>query len=105
MGISQYTADVACNTETQSLTFIDDKEFSTPKELPCINCGRCVDVCPMNLLPNKLDEACVGRKTYEASKLGIRSCIECGCCSFVCPSKRYLTQRITNVKKDVEGGK
>ena len=105
MGISQYTTDVSCNPETQSLTFVDDKEFNVPEESPCINCGKCVDVCPMNLLPNKLDEQCVNRKTYEASKLGIRSCIECGCCSFVCPAKRYLTQRISNVKKAVEGGK
>ena len=105
MGIAQYTTDVSCNPETQSLTFVDEKEFNVQKELPCINCGKCVDVCPMNLLPNKLDDVCVSRKTYEASKLGIRSCIECGCCSYVCPSKRYLTQRITNVKREVEGGK
>ena len=59
----------------------------------------------MNLLPNKLDENCVNRKTYDASVLGIRSCIECGCCSYVCTSKRYLTQRITNVKREIEGGK
>ena len=105
MGIAQYSTDVSCNPETQSLTFIDEKEFNVQKELPCINCGKCVDVCPMNLLPNKLDENCVNRKTYDASVLGIRSCIECGCCSYVCPSKRYLTQRITNVKREIEGGK
>ncbi len=105
MGIAQYTTDVSCNPEIQSLTFVDDKEFNVPNESPCINCGRCVDVCPMNLLPNKLDELCVSRKTYDAKKFGIKSCIECGCCSYVCPAKRYLTQRITNVKRDVEGEK
>ena len=104
MGIAQYSTEVCSNAETQSLTFIDEKEFVVPNELPCINCGKCVDVCPMNLLPNKLDEVCVQRKTFDASKLGIRSCIECGCCSYVCPSKRYLTQRITSIKREIEGG-
>ena len=104
MGISQFTTDISCNGETQSLTFLDDKEFTVPKEMPCINCGRCVEVCPMNLLPNKLDELCVNRKLYDAKENGITSCIECGCCSFVCPSKRYLTQRLSNVKRDIEGG-
>ena len=104
MGIAQYSTEVCCNPETQSLSFVDDKEFTVPNELPCINCCKCVDVCPMNLLPNKLDDVCVARKTFDASKLGIRSCIECGCCSYVCPSKRYLTQRITSVKREIEGG-
>ena len=104
-GIAQYTLDVSCNPETQSITFIDDREFDVPDEKPCINCGRCIDVCPVKLMPNRLDEVCVNRKQYEAEKLGIRSCLECGCCSFVCPSKRYLTQRLSSVKKDVEAQK
>lgn len=105
MGIAQYTADVSCNPETQSLTFVDDNELAEQVELACINCGMCVETCPMNLLPNKLDELCIERKDYDASKLGLHSCIECGCCSYVCPSKRYLAQRITNVKHQIEGGK
>ncbi len=104
MGMAQYTTDVSCNPETQSLTFVDDDELSEQVELACINCGRCIDVCPMNLLPNKLDALCVERKKYEASRLGIKSCIECGCCSYVCPSKRYLAQRIINVKHQVKNG-
>lgn len=105
MGVAQYTTDVSCNPETQSLTFVDDNELSEQVELACINCGRCVDVCPMNLLPNKLDEFCVDKKGYEASRLGLNSCIECGCCSYVCPSRRYLAQRIINVKHQIEGGR
>ena len=105
MGIAICGTDAPICKQNNAILAFDDNKDIIKKERDCIRCGKCVDVCPMNLLPNKLDEACVGRKTYAASKLGIRSCIECGCCSFVCPSKRYLTQRITNVKKDVEGGK
>lgn len=104
MGIAEYTTDISTNSETQSLNFIDDKKAVVDAELPCINCGKCVEVCPMGLLPNKLDEFAVNRKNYHASKYGVRSCIECGCCSYICPSKRYLTQRISTVKREVEGG-
>lgn len=104
-GICQYTTDVSCNLETRTVSFIDETEFNVPEESPCINCGKCVSVCPVNLLPNVLDDYCVNRKSYHAEKQGIRSCIECGCCSFVCPSKRYLTQRISTVKRQIEGGK
>ena len=105
-GLCQYSADVASNPETQSINFVDDKEISFVKESVCINCGRCASACPMNLLPNKLDELCIAKKSFDAEKWGIKSCIECGCCSYVCPAKRYLTQRIVLTKKRIiEGGR
>lgn len=103
-GMCQYTTDVSCNLETRTVSFINESEFDMQDESPCINCGRCVSVCPMNLVPNVLDDYCVNRKHFDAEKHGLKNCIECGCCSYVCPSKRYLTQRISTVKKQVEGG-
>ena len=102
-GTAQYTLDVSCDMETLAITFIDDSEYKVQDEMPCINCGRCVDVCPMNLLPHKIDEQCINRKTYPAKQLGIDSCIGCGCCSNVCPSKRYITQRLIKTKKELGG--
>lgn len=104
-GVAQYSTDISSNPETQSINFVDDSEFSIPEESPCINCGKCVGVCPMNLLPNKLDEFCIAKKSFDAERYGIKSCIECGCCSYICPAKRYLTQRIVLTKKKVEGGR
>lgn len=104
-GVAQWTLDMSCNFETQGLTILKDDQLQDRPELPCINCGKCVEVCPMNLLPNKLDDVCIQRKTHDATTLGIKSCIECGCCSFVCPSRRYLSQRIINVKRETQGDK
>lgn len=102
-GTAEYTADVSCCMETLGITFLDDSEFNVQNELPCINCGKCVDVCPMNLLPHKIDEQCINRKTYPAKQLGINSCIGCGCCSYVCPSKRFITQRLIKTKRELGG--
>jgi len=108
MGLAEYSTDISCNLETLSVNFVDDTEFNDPKESPCINCGKCVAACPMNLLPNVLDEYCLRRKTFDAERYGIKSCIECGCCSYVCPARRYLAQRIGLVKRQIanrKGGK
>lgn len=104
MGFAEYSTDISSNPETQSINFVDDSEFDVSKESPCINCGKCSLVCPMNLLPNKLDDLCTRRKTFDAERFGIKSCIECGCCSYVCPSRRYLTQRISVTKRQLKGG-
>jgi len=104
MGFAEYTTDIASNPETQSINFVDDREYNVAEESPCINCGKCVLACPMNLLPNKLDDLCTRRKTFDAERFGIKSCIECGCCSYVCPSRRYLTQRISVTKRQLKGG-
>lgn len=100
-GLSQHSTDVCSNSETLSVTVIEDNGQSNNEESPCINCGRCAQVCPMNLLPNKLDEFCVARKNYDAERYGIKDCIECGCCSFVCPAKRYISQRIGAIKSHI----
>lgn len=102
MGFAEYSTDISSNPETQSVTFVDDTEFKTAKESPCVNCGKCVAVCPMNLLPNVLDDLCIRKKTFDAERYGIKSCIDCGCCSFVCPAKRYLTQRISLTRRQIE---
>lgn len=61
---------------------------------PCIRCARCVDHCPMHLLPNMLERLVSKEELDKAKKMGLNDCIECGCCSYVCPSKRHLVQWI-----------
>ena len=71
----------------------------TKVESACINCGRCLRACPMQLMPTLLDR-CVRADRYdEAEKYGIMNCIECGACTFVCPAKRLLTQSCRQGKK------
>ncbi len=75
------------------------KEAVEKPENPCINCGRCVQNCPMRLVPTKLDLLVRAGNYEEAVKCGVMDCIECGVCSFICPAKRLLTQSCRTGKK------
>ena len=54
---------------------------------PCIRCGRCVDVCPMELYPLLYPQQ-AGRLEWEAMRdKAVKDCMECGCCDYICSSK------------------
>jgi len=56
-------------------------------ETPCIKCARCVDVCPMNLLPMEFAKLTKHQDYQKLSQFYIADCIECGCCAYICPAK------------------
>jgi len=59
---------------------------------PCIRCGACSDVCPVDLLPQQLHSYSINENTDKAQALRLSECIECACCDIVCPSNIPLTQ-------------
>ncbi len=99
MGISMFDLDVpATKTSTALLGFTKD-EVSAMEPGPCINCGRCVQVCPGRVVPSRLaDYAERFDEQAFLDNYGMECC-ECGCCSFVCPAKRPLTQSIKSMRK------
>jgi len=50
---------------------------------PCIRCGDCADVCPVNLLPQQLYWYTRAKDLEKAQDYHLFDCIECGCCSYV----------------------
>jgi electron transport complex protein RnfC len=69
---------------------------------PCIRCGRCIDVCPMGLMPSMLS-VYSEKGFYEGAKeYNLFDCFECGSCAFVCPSKRPIVQLIRLAKSMVK---
>ena len=99
MGIGIFDLNVpATKTSTALLGFTKD-EVSAMEPGPCINCGRCMEVCPGRIIPSKLAD-CAERFDEEGflENYGMECC-ECGCCSFICPAKRPLTQEIKSMRK------
>jgi Na+-translocating ferredoxin:NAD+ oxidoreductase subunit C len=65
---------------------------------PCINCSRCVDVCPERLLPQVLLRLADSGQWPAAQRHGIEHCIECGACDLVCPSELPLLRHFRHSK-------
>lgn len=105
MGFAMVTLDApVTKTSSSILAFQKDVVAENP-ETACINCGRCVEVCPSRIIPSKLAD-CAKRhdeETFEAMN-GLE-CVECGSCSYVCPAKRQLKQSIGAMRKIVLANK
>jgi electron transport complex protein RnfC len=70
-------------------------------EYPCIRCGDCAAVCPVNLLPQQLFWQARAGELEAAEDFGLFDCIECGCCAAVCPSGIPLVQYYRTTKLEV----
>lgn len=92
MGISQYSLQNSVVKHTNALLAFDETDAVLPAESVCIRCGKCVEACPMNLMPLYLNQAASNQNTENLKKYCINDCIECGCCAYVCPAKRHLVQ-------------
>lgn len=92
MGLAQSLLDVPIIKGASGLIAL--KEACLEEELPCIRCARCVDHCPMRLVPTQIVKFIQFEKWAEAEAWGALDCVECGCCQYICPSKIRLVHWI-----------
>ena len=71
-------------------------------EQPCIRCGECALVCPVQLLPQQLYWYACADNEIQLRSHGLTDCIECGCCDLVCPSHIPLTADFRNAKARIQ---
>ena len=71
----------------------------------CIKCGRCMDVCPMELAPLKFYKLTKDNDAKALLENNIRDCFECGCCQYICSSKIPLVMWIKAGKQAIMGVK
>jgi electron transport complex protein RnfC len=99
MGFALFDLNIPIIKGTSGILVWDEKEASVFKETACIRCGRCIQACPMKLMPQQLKRLIDSRKLEEADKMGILDCMECGCCAFTCPASLPLIQTFKMGKK------
>lgn len=98
MGICQVTEKVPVIKGTSGiLAFLEPPTYGKD-EGACIKCGKCVEVCPMRLMPNFLTVFSVAKDTEKLMEYNINDCMECGSCAFICPQRRFIVQHIKQGK-------
>lgn len=101
MGFAQYNTDYPVTKTTSSILAMLHAPKTYDPDAPCIRCGRCVEHCPMRLMPLKLADAAHKDDIEMAERYNVTECIECGLCSYICPANKNLLQFIRMIKPDV----
>ena len=99
MGFSMFTVDVPVTKTSSSILCFTKDEVAQYEPTACINCGRCVEVCPSRLIPSRLADYAEHHDEEAFTKYEGLECMECGSCSYVCPAKRQLKQAIGSMRK------
>ena len=99
MGFAIFDLDVPTTKTASALTCLTKDEVSAMEPSACINCARCVEVCPERLVPKNLADAVEHNNEKAFLDMYGMECCECGCCSFICPARRQLTQLIKGMRK------
>jgi len=84
MGLSQWTLEIPVIKGTSGILVWKAKK--PPKEFACVQCSRCVDHCPMGLVPTQLMKKVKYDLLDDAEAWGILDCVECGSCQYLCPA-------------------
>ncbi|MCX7845166.1 MAG: electron transport complex subunit RsxC [Dictyoglomaceae bacterium] len=101
MGVTIYSLATPIVKGTSGVLVFPRSFIKNHEPLSCVRCGRCLDVCPMNLSPTVIAEYSRLKKMDLAEKEGALDCMECGSCSYICPSRRPLVQWIRIAKSEI----
>jgi electron transport complex protein RnfC len=94
MGFTLGDLEAPVTKGTSGVTVLTGADLSNAAATACVRCGRCVDVCPMGLVPTKIALAARHRAWELANRHYIGACMECGCCAYECPAQIPLVQLI-----------
>lgn len=84
-----------------ALTVVRREAFPATQDVACLNCGECVLVCPVGLMPNMLSRYAQYNLFEKTVGYAVHSCIECGMCSYSCILQRPVLQYIRLAKAEL----
>ena len=101
MGFAQRSFKVPVCKNTSGILLIPQEQAFNFESSGCIRCGRCVQGCPMSLIPCSLSTAIESGRFDLAAENHVMDCMECGSCAYVCPDHRPLVQNVRRAKAEL----
>lgn len=95
MGRALPIDDLIVTANLNAILFMDD--FLDKKVYPCFRCGKCNDVCPVDIVPILIKDKVMNNKSTK--NMDSNKCIECGLCSYICPSNIDVRSFVKKAKR------
>ena len=86
MGVAQYDLSVPTIKGVNAVTVLGSKNKFFVEEPHCLRCGKCIDACPMKLMPVLMYKAIQDNDVEQMKSCNMMDCIECGSCAYTCPA-------------------
>ena len=101
MGFSQFDMAVPVTKGTNAVTILGRKNKFNVEHPACIRCGKCINVCPIKLMPVLMYKSLFTNDVEEMKRTHMMDCIECGCCTYNCPARVPLVLGFRSGKQQI----
>ena len=86
MGAALYDLSAPTIKGVNAVTILGKKNKYAVDDPQCLRCGKCIDACPMKLMPVLMYKALQSNDPEVMKSVHMLDCIECGCCAYTCPA-------------------
>ncbi|MBE6541992.1 MAG: electron transport complex subunit RsxC, partial [Ruminococcaceae bacterium] len=99
MGSAQWDTEMPITKSTSAILLFSENfgKKNAPNQT-CIHCGKCINNCPMHLMPMYIAQFSQIGDMARCEQYGAMSCVECGSCSYNCPGGVEIVQHIRVAK-------
>ena len=101
MGFAQYDLSVPIIKGSNAITVLGHSNNYSVEASRCIRCGKCIDACPMHLMPVLMYKSLFAGSIEEMKGTHMMDCIECGCCAYTCPASVPLVMAFRSGKQQI----